>query len=127
MALTDDAHNLVRTHFANKAKRVAVDATCGNGFDTEFLVELGFLKVHAFDIQNAALSNTKNRLSDKTAKIVELHLASHERITEFVHDKIDCIMFNFGYLPGGDKNITTNADTSIKALSRVSKLSLIHI
>ena len=42
MALTDDAHNLVRTHFANKAKRVAVDATCGNGFDTEFLVELGF-------------------------------------------------------------------------------------
>ena len=122
MALTDDAHNLVRTHFENKVKRIAVDATCGNGFDTEFLVELGFLEVHAFDIQNAALSNTKNRLSDKTAKSVELHLASHDRITEFVNDKIDCIMFNFGYLPGGDKNITTNANTSVKALEKASKL-----
>ena len=34
-------------------------------------------------------------------------------------------MFNFGYLPGGDKTITTNADTSIKALNRASK-SLNH-
>lgn len=121
MALTDDAHTLIREHFTKKTKLVAIDATCGNGFDTEFLVALGFHKVHAFDVQKVALDNTQHRLSKSVNPRVELHLASHERIPEFVEGKVACIMFNFGYLPSGDKSITTTAETTIRALEASTK------
>ena len=45
MGLTRRTHNIVREHFDERDKDVAVDATCGNGFDTEFLAILGFKKV----------------------------------------------------------------------------------
>ena len=122
MSLTDDAHSLIQKHFNNKPKKIAVDATCGNGFDTEFLVNLGFLKVHAFDIQDAAINATNNKLSNNTIASIELHLASHATMAEFIEHKVDCIMFNFGYLPGGDKNITTATQTTISALITASTL-----
>lgn len=33
-------------------------------------------------------------------------------------ESVDCIMFNLGYLPGGDHTIATKADTTIQALER---------
>lgn len=36
---------------------------------------------------------------------------------------VNCIVFNFGYLPGGDHSLATKASTSIQAL--VSSLSLL--
>ena len=71
MSLTDDAHALLEAHFDNKPKQIAVDATCGNGFDTEFLVNVGFIKVHAFDIQAVAINTTRNRLSENMTGRIE--------------------------------------------------------
>ena len=122
MALTDLAHTLIRTHFSSEPKLSAVDATCGNGLDTEFLVKLGFHRIHAFDIQSTAIQATKDRLSKDKAILVELHQTNHKDIASFVDQKVDCIMFNFGYLPGGDKTITTTANTTIHALNSASKL-----
>ena len=122
MSLTDDAHALLEAHFDNKPKQIAVDATCGNGFDTEFLANLDFLKVHAFDIQEAAINTTKNRLSKHTTTSIEVHLASHATMAKFIEHHVDCFMFNFGYLPGGDKNLTTATETTINALNVASKL-----
>ena len=31
-------------------------------------------------------------------------------------ESVDCIVFNFGYLPCGDHSISTKADTSIRAI-----------
>ncbi len=116
MALTEDAHRLVQDHFTNKDKTLAIDATCGNGYDTEFLYALGFRKIYAFDVQKTAISAARMKLHADAMSVVEFVLAGHESMREFVREPVDCIMFNFGYLPTGDKNITTNAETSISAL-----------
>ncbi|ASJ54265.1 MULTISPECIES: tRNA (mnm(5)s(2)U34)-methyltransferase [Brevibacillus] len=95
-----------------------VDATMGNGNDTLFLAQLvqeeG--KVIAFDIQPQAIEKTRERLErEGLANRVEMKLASHEEI-----DKLEisaaAIMFNLGYLPGGDKEITTQASSTIQAI-----------
>ncbi|GEB30856.1 MULTISPECIES: tRNA (mnm(5)s(2)U34)-methyltransferase [Brevibacillus] len=95
-----------------------IDATMGNGNDTMFLAQLvqETGKVIAFDIQPQAIAKTKERLErEGLAERVELKLASHEEI-----DRLDgqagAIMFNLGYLPGGDKEITTQATSTIRAI-----------
>ena len=119
MALTDDAHQLIRDHFLHKEKRLAVDATCGNGFDTQFLAELGFIKVVGFDIQKAAIEACAQQIKHKT---VELVLAGHQTMERYIDAEVDCVMFNFGYLPSGDKTLTTNADNSVDAILAATRL-----
>jgi SAM-dependent methyltransferase len=118
MALTQRTHEIVREHFSHSPMITAVDATCGNGFDTQFLVQLGFKEVLAFDIQSDALKNTKARLSPEQRKSVTFILDGHQNLTKHVTKPLDCIMFNLGYLPGANKQITTQPDTSLAALQQ---------
>ncbi|EJL39417.1 Putative rRNA methylase [Brevibacillus sp. CF112] len=95
-----------------------IDATMGNGNDTLFLAQLvqETGKVIAFDIQPQAIAKTKDRLErEGLADRVELKLASHEEI-ESLNVQAAAIMFNLGYLPGGDKEITTQAGSTIRAI-----------
>lgn len=115
MALTRLAHQLIAKHFSDKEKRVAVDATCGNGHDTEFLIRLGFEQVTGFDIQQSALDNTAKRLKENNFSATQLILDGHQNLAQHI-TTADCIMFNFGYLPHGDKNITTQTNTSLTAI-----------
>lgn len=126
MALTHTAHCLITAHFADKPRGVAVDATLGNGHDAAFLLGLDFHQVIGFDVQARALENTRQRLSDERLKTLTLVLDGHQHIEQYVSEPIDCVMFNFGYLPGGDKNNTTQSDTSITAIQRASKLLSQH-
>ncbi len=116
MALTRLAHQLIRQHFVERTRGLAVDATCGNGHDTEFLARLGFETVLAFDIQAIAITNTKNRLHAAELNNVELHQCGHQTMQAHIKQTIDCAMFNFGYLPKGDKSITTLKEHSVTAL-----------
>ncbi len=98
---------------------VAVDYTMGNGHDTEFLSktvgENG--KVYAFDIQEAAVESTrKNLAAANCPENYTLICASHHRVKEFVPEKVKAGMFNLGYLPGGDKSITTLRETTLAAI-----------
>ena len=116
MALTNEAHHAIRTHFDGKAKTLAVDATCGNGFDTQFLIELGFAQVVGFDIQAIAIETTTKRIKHLGLKTPQLFQVGHELMPQYIHSQIDCVMFNFGYLPNGDKTLTTQAENSCKAV-----------
>lgn len=123
MALTQRTHELIRAHFAQHANTTAIDATCGNGHDTEFLCRLNFDKVFGFDIQAQAINATQERLAHAQLNATLIQ-SGHENINTHVTDKIDCVMFNFGYLPSTDKSITTKSTTSVKALETViEKLS----
>lgn len=102
---------------------ICIDATMGNGNDTELLCRLcgESGKVYGFDIQEQAVENTRKRLEE--AGILEraaLICDGHERMTEVIPkeyvEKVSCIVFNFGYLPGGDHKMATKADTSIRAV-----------
>lgn len=125
MAITDQAHELIAEHFNNHVNntemQLAIDATCGNGHDTLFLLELGFKQVLAFDIQQSALDASKQKLKEFKPKefkksSYQLILDGHENMSRYIEQSVDCIMFNFGYLPTADKNLTTQAHTSLKAI-----------
>ncbi len=105
---------------ALQTARVIVDATAGNGHDTLFLAEhtSDQAKIYAFDIQSAALANTQTRTAPYKARI-EYILASHDRIAELVPEEIDVAMFNLGYLPGEGHKVTTEPDSTMRAVSQV--------
>lgn len=100
---------------------ICVDATMGNGYDTLHLAELVGDNgcVHAFDIQEVAIDTTYNRLANANLKDrARLYLDSHENLLNYVGaGRVSCIVFNLGYLPGGNHSIATRADSSIRALN----------
>lgn len=103
----------------------AVDYTMGNGHDTAFLShavgESG--KVFAFDIQESALVSTADNLKKEGCPSnYKLICASHHRVKEFVHEPVKVGMFNLGYLPGGDKRITTLRETTLGAVKAAIEL-----
>ena len=101
---------------------VIIDATCGNGHDTLALAEAQPSKLYGFDIQQQAVDNTivllkangyENHLDNGTISII---CDSHSNMQEHVNEPADLIVFNLGYLPGGDKSITTSADETTQAI-----------
>lgn len=110
------AHHLMSQYI--KAGDCCIDATAGRGFDTVFLCELVGEQgeVIAFDIQKEAVASTKALLAEKNLKAT-VYLESHENMTKYkTAESVDGIMFNFGYLPGGDHSICTHAESSIAAI-----------
>lgn len=107
---------------------IAIDCTCGNGNDTLYLAELVGSKgrVYGFDIQEQALNNTKELLKSHEIKHVELIQDGHEHVADYVDEaykgKVSCAMFNLGYLPKGDKEITTKGETTLQAIEALFPL-----
>ncbi len=102
-----------------KPGQTVVDATMGNGHDTELLATLvgpeG--KVYAFDIQEQAVTTTKERLLAKgLLPQVELIHQGHETVADYVPDAVHAAIFNLGYLPKSDKKIITLPETTEQAL-----------
>ena len=98
---------------------IVIDATAGNGHDTVFLAEkVGSNgQVWAFDIQQSALMTTRQRLEKRQLQQqVRLIHDSHEYMNQYVNTGVRAIMFNLGYLPGGDKVLTTNVASSLQAI-----------
>ncbi len=100
---------------------IAVDATCGNGHDTLYLADKCRF-VHGFDIQPAAIEATEDLLRRNGRENYALYCASHELMKEYVREKVSLIVFNLGYLPKGDKDITTMAASTIRALAESLEL-----
>ena len=74
----------------------------------------------AFDIQEQALTATQKRLNaGHVPENYRLLLESHANMAEYATpDSVSCIVFNFGYLPGGDHSLATRGKTSIQALTQ---------
>lgn len=104
----------------------ALDGTAGNGHDTLFLAQTAGIrgKVWAFDIQPQALNNTRCRLQEAGYSNVRLILDGHENLKQYVSEPLNAAIFNFGWLPGGDKSLTTRTETSITALSAALSLAV---
>ena len=99
---------------------VCIDATVGNGHDTEYLARLvgDEGKVIGFDIQKDALDSAALQLGNLLSR-TELHLESHENMDKYAEEgTVSLIVFNFGYLPGGDHSVATRKETSIPAVKK---------
>ena len=95
------------------------DFTMGNGHDTLWLCnEVGKDgKVWAFDIQKQAIESTSEFLAKNLPyKNYELIHDSHANAKNYVEGKINAGVFNLGYLPGGDKSITTLRTSTLPAV-----------
>lgn len=106
----------------------AVDATAGNGNDTVFLARAVGKRgiVYAFDVQQDALDKTYSRLqAENLTSQVKLIHQGHESMKDYL-SAASCrgIMFNLGYLPGGDKSIKTNPQTTLLAVKQALDLLL---
>ena len=96
-----------------------VDATMGNGHDTQMRCETvgpeG--RVWAFDVQAQAVEETRNRLRAQGLDgRAELILSGHEHMAEYVKGPVKAVMFNLGWLPGGDHAVTTRWETTRTAV-----------
>ncbi|MCQ2545120.1 MAG: class I SAM-dependent methyltransferase [Clostridia bacterium] len=82
----------------------------------------------AFDIQQEAIDATgrllmregfTDQLADSSIRLI---CDSHENMAQYLTDsngqtaKANLIVFNLGYLPGGDKSVTTKADSTLEAI-----------
>ena len=85
--ITEYCHRMIREHI--KEGDCCVDATAGNGNDTEFLCRLTGAdgKVYAFDIQKAAVEHTRKRLEEAgLTERAEVILDGHEHMENYVRE-----------------------------------------
>ena len=127
ISLVKLAHNLVKEHV--KSGDIAVDATVGNGHDTAFLLDLvapdGM--VYGFDIQQTAIDRVRDRLqAHYSFDCLVLFQGDHAKIANYLPPEcsgnIKAVMFNLGYLPGGDKTVITRTESTLSALSSATDL-----
>jgi hypothetical protein len=110
---------------------IVIDGTCGNGHDTLILCQLALSNgaglVFAFDIQACAIANTKQLLSEKLFpeqfQRVTFINASHQNMPENLQpNAVKLLAYNLGYLPGGDKTLTTQSSGTIASLMAAEAL-----
>lgn len=120
-----NALTLVHEVVKNKVKAgdICIDATAGRGYDTAFLASLaGQDNVTAFDIQREAIDSTRALLESRGLR-ARLILGSHADMDRYFEDgTVSCIMFNLGYLPGGDHSIYTHFESTREAIEKGLKL-----
>ncbi len=113
------AHDFIKKYV--KEGDFCIDATAGRGNDTLFLAKLvgESGKVLSFDIQPEAIESTKALLSDNGIENAQVIHDSHVNMDAYAKDgSVDCIVFNFGWLPGADHSVSTKPDTSIEAVKK---------
>lgn len=98
-----------------------IDGTAGRGRDTLFLSKLcgNTGKVLSFDIQKEAIESTKKLMNEEKRENVTLINDCHSRMDHYAeNNSADAIMFNFGWLPGGDHDIFSLGETSVSAIKK---------
>lgn len=125
----DLAHSLWLKHL--RPGDNAIDATCGRGKDSLLIAQRALLeetgKLVCMDIQEDAIASTKTLLKDhltsQQLQRVEFFQQSHIEFPRFLEKlSIHLIIYNLGYLPGGEKSITTMTNSTIISLENALKI-----
>ena len=103
-----------------------IDATCGNGKDSLFLANLVKKgRLFCYDIQKESIDKTTSFLKENSINLekVTFFNDSHETFSKIPHlSKIKLIIYNLGYLPGGDKTITTKKKSTLSSIKEALEL-----
>lgn len=129
----DLAHQYWKTLL--KPGDIAIDATCGNGNDSLFISQQilapdqsdGMGELFLFDIQQTALDNSLKLLSSHldTQQLSKIYpcLSCHSIFPDKIHKAtVTLAAYNLGYLPGGDKSLTTRVSSTLLSLQNVLPL-----
>lgn len=110
---------------------IVIDATCGNGHDTLKLAQLILPTEHgtlyACDIQALAIETTRHylltHLSPQQFNHIEFVQGCHSQFPSSIQPaSVKLIVYNLGYLPGGQKQLTTVVNTTLQSLSHAQTL-----
>lgn len=112
-SITQRGHEILKDYI--QKGDVVVDCTAGHGSDTLFLTEWAGENgiVHAFEIQDTAVQELQKKFGSMPQ--VQIHPVSNVAMPEYV-SQASVIMYNLGYLPGGNKKITTQTQDTIRSL-----------
>ena len=113
------SHQCMDAHVREGA--FCIDATAGKGRDTLFLCRLvgDSGRVLALDIQADAVAQTTALLTaEGVAHRAQVVQDCHSHLGDYAApDSVDGIMFNFGWLPGGDHTVFSHPESSIPAIN----------
>lgn len=110
---------------------IVIDATCGNGHDTLKLCQLTLSidkgKVYAFDIQEQAIISAchylESHLTIELNQRIILQQRCHSTFpNELSPQSVKLIVYNLGYLPGGNKAKTTQVQTTLQSIHQAQEL-----
>lgn len=122
--ITELAHWIWKRYIPEGAH--VLDATAGNGMDTEFLRELvgeGGL-VYAMDIQEEAICRTRERIAAEKRSNIRFISDDHRNLDLYIEESIGAAVFNLGYLPRSEHKVRTKAESSLEAMEKaLEKLS----
>lgn len=105
---------------------IVIDATCGNGHDSLKLAGLALApssgSLWALDIQEQAIKQTYQKLSSvlDAATMAQVHLLQQSHASfpkSLLNESVRLIVYNFGYLPGADKTITTKVESTLESIN----------
>lgn len=108
----------------------AIDATCGNGHDTLALAQaVGRSgRILAIDLQKDAIDASRQRLAAHQIENTDFVCGSFVQLetywrawTETQVEAVSepkAVVFNLGYLPGGNKNVTTKTEDTLLAVQQ---------
>lgn len=116
----------------------AIDATCGNGHDTLALAQAVGRngRILAIDLQEEAILASKQLLAAHWIENTDFVRGSFIHLEEYWHAWSEnmeqgmttdaanpalspkAIVFNLGYLPGGDKKVTTRTEDTLLAVQQ---------
>lgn len=115
------SHYLIENRVKNNIR--ACDMTAGNGNDSKFILDKKNPKIlYAFDIQKLSQERCQKLIGQR--ENFKFILDDHKNIEKYIEEKIDLFIYNLGFLPRGNKSITTNYKSVIKSLE--SALSLLN-
>jgi hypothetical protein len=98
---------------------VAIDATLGNGYDAQRILQaIGKTgQLFGFDVQEDAIVMTRDKLRHLGYRNYKLFHMSHDCLLEmFDKDSIDFIVYNLGYMPGVNKTVSTAPDSTLMSI-----------
>jgi hypothetical protein len=111
---------------------LVIDATCGNGKDAlalaRYALESPLGRLWALDLQAEAIASAQILLKDSLppeqfARISFLQ-CNHSVFPENIKEgSVKLIAYNLGYLPGGNKTLTTTAASTLLSLGLAVKLA----
>lgn len=108
-----NAHKIVDLIISKYLEKgsVCIDGTLGNGNDSLKIYKAldGDCKIYSFDIQDQAINQAKNLFRDNNVAEEKINIISdsNENVDQYVREDVDFFILNLGYLPKGDKTITT--------------------
>lgn len=115
--ITEMVHEVLQQYISEDS--ICIDFTLGQGYDTKFFASR-CKKVYAFDLQQEAVDYASTQLNEEKAE-VQLFVCGHENFDQYVKERFDAGVFNFGYFPLGNHAVTTKLNTSKMAVEKALK------